>query len=69
MSISTTNEEEFQAQVEEISRCQFMGTKNDPLWAKFVETLPQKHWARYDIGATRLGWEAHKLLAAHEEIK
>lgn len=26
----------------------------------WVATLPAKHWARYDLSAARLGWDAQK---------
>ena len=32
----------------------------DPDWQAFVDSLPDKYWAKYDLSALRLGWEAAK---------
>lgn len=32
----------------------------DSEFRAFVDSLPQKHWAKYDLSAVRLGWEARK---------
>lgn len=46
---------------ERLVRCDFLGTP-DPEFRYFVESMPDKHWARYDLSAVRLGWEAYKTL-------
>lgn len=46
---------------ERLVRCDFLGD-DDPGFRAFVESMPDKHWARYDLSAVRLGWEAHKTL-------
>lgn len=40
----------------------------DPAFDAWVKTLPEKHWAKYDLSACRLGWEAKKAkrIAADE---
>lgn len=40
---------------------------NNPEFRAFVESVPDKHWSRYDLSAMRIGWEAHK--EATTEIK
>lgn len=40
----------------------FLGTKDKDFRA-FVEQMPDTHWAKYDLSAVRLGWEAHKLFS------
>ena len=35
----------------------------DSEFTKFVKSLPDKHWVKYDLSAVRLGWEAQKKLA------
>ena len=37
-----------------------MDNKPDPEFEAFVKSLPQNHWARYDLSAVRLGWDAYK---------
>ena len=32
----------------------------DPEFDAYVASLDKKHWARYDLSAVRLGWEAYK---------
>jgi hypothetical protein len=32
--------------------------ENNPTFRAWVETMPDKHWAKYDLMACRLGWEA-----------
>jgi hypothetical protein len=49
---------------EYLARCEFLGTP-DPEFRAFVESMPDKHWSKYDLSAVRLGWEAHKTL--HQE--
>ena len=39
----------------------FLYTKNEE-FSEFVSKMPDTHWAKYDLSAVRLGWEAHKLL-------
>lgn len=36
-----------------------MATK-DEKFREFVESLPDKYWAKYDLSAVRLGWDAAK---------
>lgn len=31
---------------------------NDREFRQWVETLPKSHWAQYDLGACKLGWDA-----------
>lgn len=33
----------------------------------FVEQMPDKHWAKYDLSAVRLGWEAARLRQQSED--
>lgn len=33
-------------------------TKEDKEFRKFIESLPDKHWAKYDLSAVRLGWDS-----------
>ena len=47
--------------VERIVMCDF-DKSNDTEFRDFVEQLPDKCWAKYDLSAVRLGWEAHKLM-------
>ena len=37
-----------------------MANDNDPEFREWVESLPEKHWAKYDLSAARLGWDAAK---------
>jgi hypothetical protein len=37
----------------------------DPAFDAWVAILLPKHWARYDLSAARLGWEAHKECSRH----
>lgn len=39
----------------------FLSTPDEEFRA-FVAQMPEKHWAKYDLSAVRLGWEAHKRL-------
>lgn len=32
--------------------------QENPKFRAWVESLPDKHWAKYDLSACRLGWEA-----------
>jgi hypothetical protein len=34
----------------------------DPEFAAWAHSLPGKHWAKADISAARIGWEARKAL-------
>jgi len=38
---------------------------------EWVETLPAKHWAKYDLAACRVGWDAGRASADNvlNEIK
>lgn len=38
---------------------QKLGTP-DQDWKEFKDSLPAKYWAKYDLSALRLGWEAAK---------
>lgn len=38
----------------------FLGIE-DKDFRSFVEQMPDTHWAKYDLSAVRLGWEAYKL--------
>lgn len=44
---------------ERLVRGDFLGT-TDHDFSAFVDSMPDKHWAKYDLSAVRLGWEAHK---------
>lgn len=35
--------------------------KIDPDFRAFVESMPDSYWAKYDLSACRIGWEAHKI--------
>ena len=37
-----------------------LGTVDDGEFQSFVAMLPKKYWAKYDLSALRLGWEAAK---------
>lgn len=37
-------------------------TLPDDEFSAWVATLPEKHWATYDLSACRLGWDARKNL-------
>lgn len=39
-----------------------MKGEKSPEFRKFVEMLPDNYWAKYDLSAVRLGWEAYKAL-------
>lgn len=41
--------------------CGFLADR-DPAFRDFVESLPDTHWAKYDLSAMRLGWEAYRVL-------
>ena len=45
--------------LQQLIECKFLGTP-DPEFQAFVDRMPDKHWARYDLSAVRLGWEARK---------
>lgn len=36
--------------------------KTDPEFRAWVDSMPQKYWAKYDLGACRLGWHAARTL-------
>lgn len=38
---------------------------NNPEFRAWVDSLPAKHWAKYDLSACRLGWEAATERAAN----
>lgn len=38
----------------------------DKAFKAFVAAMPEKHWARYDLSAVRLGWDACKALKEKE---
>ena len=40
-----------------------MSTPLEQCWEEFLKSLPETHWARYDLTAVRLGWDA-----AHEAV-
>jgi len=40
----------------------------NPEFTAWCDTLPEKHWARYDLSACRLGWEA-AIAQRDERIK
>ena len=39
----------------------------DPEFIKFRDSLPATTWARKDLSAVRMGWEAHKALHCNQE--
>lgn len=47
----------------------FMNLEVDPNFEDFVRSLDPKHWARYDLSAVRLGWEARKQFEAETKEK
>ena len=49
------------SELHELLSAGFLGT-SDPEFRAFVESMPDSHWAKYDLSAVRLGWEAHKRL-------
>jgi hypothetical protein len=53
-----------QSTIDEIAKCGFLGN-SDPEFNQFVEQLPIKYLAKYDLSAVRLGWEAYKRLIAN----
>ena len=46
---------------------QKLGTP-DPDWQAFIDSLPDKYWAKYDLSALRLGWEAAKMRYSDGQI-
>jgi len=32
--------------------------KKDKEFKSFIDSLPKEHWAKYDLSAVRLGWDA-----------
>lgn len=38
-------------------------TEPDPEFDAWRDSLPDKHWAKYDLSACRLGWDAAKARA------
>ncbi|HKI74988.1 MAG TPA: hypothetical protein VJ998_10105 [Pseudomonadales bacterium] len=50
-----------QNRIDALIKCGFLGTEDAEFHA-FVEKMPDTHWARYDLSAVRLGWEAAKAL-------
>lgn len=43
-------------------KCEFFKSE-DKEFSAFIASLPEKHWAKYDLSAMRLGWEACKTVA------
>jgi len=43
--------------------------QDSPEFRAWVETLPDKHWAKYDLSACRLGWEAGRAALQQESLK
>ena len=41
----------------------------DHLFRTWVESLPAKHWAKYDLSACRLGWNAGREALLKEQEK
>ena len=39
-----------------------------PEFRAWVETLPATYWARYDLSAARIGWEAGRKSAQSDKI-
>ena len=56
------NNTETDGRMEVLVKCQFLYEDRDAEYKKFIEQMPDTHWAKYDLSAVRLGWEAHKLL-------
>lgn len=50
-----------EADIDRLIECGFLGDR-DPYFRAYVEQMPDTHWAKYDLSAVRLGWEAHKVL-------
>jgi len=48
---------------QEIIENNFLYQKDNEFTA-FIDNLPAAYWSRYDISATRIGWEAHKIFAS-----
>ena len=48
-------------QVHSLVMGEFLGTTEEE-FETFVNQMPANHWAKKDLSAVRLGWEAHKLL-------
>lgn len=42
---------------------------NDSDFDEFVNSMPTTHWAKYDLSAVRLGWEAYKSFSILETTK
>lgn len=38
--------------------------KEDPEFRAWVNSMPDKYWAKYDLGACHLGWHARKTLVS-----
>lgn len=38
----------------------------DPQWEAWRNSVPDKHWARFDLSAVRLGYELGKVVASQE---
>jgi len=49
--------------IQGLIRGDFLGTE-DQAFRDFVAQMPEKHWARNDLSAVRLGWEARKQIEA-----
>ena len=41
-----------------LERCK----EDSPEFRKFIETLPDKLWAKHDLTAMRLGWELYRYM-------
>ncbi len=50
--------------IPDISELQAALENTDPQFRGFVESVPDKHWSKYDLSAMRIGWEAYKAMLA-----
>ena len=41
----------------------------DKAFDEYVKTLPESHWAKYDLAAVKLGWDAARAFELTERSK
>jgi len=56
---------DLQDRLQALIQCDFLDSEDEEFRA-FVNNMPDTHWAKYDLSAVRLGWEAYKLLMAYQ---